>query len=169
MMSDLTPELRRSLRARAHALSPVVSIASKGLSAAVLKEIDRSLDAHELIKVRVYGVERAERDLLLAEICTALGAQPVQHIGNILVVFRERPQAPAAAPTAAPKPAAARKTPAPVRPGVKGAPRGTAAEAPRSPARRAGPAPARARNAGSAVPAKYAAAATQTRRRTVKK
>ncbi|MBL8481519.1 MAG: YhbY family RNA-binding protein [Rhodocyclaceae bacterium] len=166
-MSDLTPEIRRSLRARAHALSPVVSIANKGLSAAVLKEIDRSLDAHELIKVRVYGVERTERELLLAEICNALGAQPVQHIGNILVVFRERPQAPVAPPAAAPKPAAARKTPAPARHGVKAAPRGTAAEAPRSSARRA--APARARSAGPAVPARYAAAATQTRRRTVKK
>ena len=39
---------------------------------AVLAEIDRSLNAHELIKVRVYGVERDDRDALLAEICTRL-------------------------------------------------------------------------------------------------
>lgn len=89
-MSELTPAQRRDLRARAHHLSPVASIAANGLSPAVLAEIERALQAHELIKVRVYGTERSERDVLMNELCAALGAAPVQHIGNILIVWRER-------------------------------------------------------------------------------
>ena len=87
-MPELTSSRRRALRASAHALHPVASISQNGLSDAVLAEIDRGLKAHELIKVRVYGAEREAREALLAEICARLEAAPVQHIGNILVVFR---------------------------------------------------------------------------------
>lgn len=95
-MIELTSSQRRTLRARAHSLHPVASVSQNGLSDAVLAEIDRGLKAHELIKVRIYGVERIEREALLAEICTRLDAAPVQHIGNVLVVYRANPEAPAA-------------------------------------------------------------------------
>lgn len=90
-MIELTSAQRVSLRARAQALQPVVSVAGNGLTPAVLNEIDRSLKAHELIKIRTYGIERRQRDTLMNEICTSLHCTPVQHIGNLLVVFRERP------------------------------------------------------------------------------
>jgi putative YhbY family RNA-binding protein len=89
-MNELTPEQRRALRAAAHHLNPVVSIAQKGLSATVLKEIDACLKAHELIKVRLYGIERADREALFAEICASLNCAQVQHIGNLLVLWREK-------------------------------------------------------------------------------
>lgn len=89
-MIELTPEQRRALRAAAHHLNPVVSIAAKGLLPSVLKEIDNCLKSHELIKVRLYGIERAERDALLAEICGALECAPVQHIGNLFILWREK-------------------------------------------------------------------------------
>ncbi|RLJ63535.1 YhbY family RNA-binding protein [Sulfurisoma sediminicola] len=89
-MIELAQEQRRALRAAAHHLNPVVSIAQKGLTATVLKEIDNCLKAHELIKVRLYGIERADRDALFAEICTALDCAQVQHIGNLLVLWREK-------------------------------------------------------------------------------
>jgi RNA-binding protein len=92
-MITLTAIERRALRARAHDLSPVVSISQKGLTEGVLKEIDLCLSAHELIKIRVFDIERAERDALLAEICAKLEAAPVQHIGKLLVVWREKPAA----------------------------------------------------------------------------
>jgi len=105
MTIELIPARRRALRARAHGLHPVASISQNGLSASVLAEIDRGLKAHELIKVRVYGAERAEREALLAEVCTRLEAAPVQHIGNILVLFRESPESeqPAAPPPRKPR------------------------------------------------------------------
>ncbi|HJW23296.1 MAG TPA: YhbY family RNA-binding protein [Rhodocyclaceae bacterium] len=90
-MLQLSPVERRSLRARAHGLNPVVSIAQNGLSDAVLKEIDASLKAHELIKIRVYNDDRDEREALLTTICDDLGAAPVQHIGKLLVVWRPAP------------------------------------------------------------------------------
>ena len=89
-MIELTPEQRRALRAAAHHLNPVVSIAQKGLTATVLKEIDNCLKSHELIKVRLYGIERADRDALFADICTTLDCAQVQHIGNLLVLWREK-------------------------------------------------------------------------------
>lgn len=86
---ELTPEIRRALRARAHGLNPVVSISENGLTEAVIKEIDASLKSHELIKIRVYGDDRALRESYFSEICSTLGAAPVQHIGKLLVVWRE--------------------------------------------------------------------------------
>ena len=64
-----------------------------GATAAVLREIDRCLQAHELIKVRALTADRAERGRMMADICRALGAEPVQHIGKILVLFRPKKDA----------------------------------------------------------------------------
>lgn len=90
-MTELTPTLRRSLRAQAHHLHPVVSIAGNGLTPTVLSEIERNLAAHALIKIRVYGEDRHQRAAWMKEICDQTGATEVQHIGNILVLWREKP------------------------------------------------------------------------------
>ena len=90
-MKTLTPSDRRELKARAHALKPVVMIGNDGLTPAVVAEIDRALKSHELIKVRVAGDDRDARVACLAEICAQTGAQSVQHIGKILVLFRLKP------------------------------------------------------------------------------
>ncbi len=58
----------------------------------MLAEIDRALTAHELIKVRAGSLERGAREAALAEICTRLGARSVQHIGKVLVLFRQKPE-----------------------------------------------------------------------------
>jgi len=89
-MSGLSPAERQKLKGRAHQLEPVVLVGSDGLSAAVIAEIDRALKSHELIKVRV-NAGRDKREAILGEICAKTGAQPVQHIGKILVVFRPGP------------------------------------------------------------------------------
>ena len=89
---ELSPAQRRALRAAAHHLNPVVSISQKGLTPSVLAEIDRCLAAHELIKLRLHGIEREDREALFSEICTALKCHTVQHIGNLVVLWRERPK-----------------------------------------------------------------------------
>lgn len=103
-MTEPNPSEIRALRAQAHHLRPIVSISQNGLSDAVIKEIDRSLKAHELIKVRLYGIERDDREALLATICEQLNCAPVQHIGNILVLWRPNPADEVKAPTARRKP-----------------------------------------------------------------
>ena len=90
-MTELNPTQRRALRATAHHLNPVVSISQKGLTPTVLAEIDRCLKAHELIKVRLYGIERETRPALFDEICNSLNCAQVQRIGNLLVLWRENP------------------------------------------------------------------------------
>ncbi len=100
-MIELTSEQRRALRAAAHHLDPVVTIAGNGLSDTVAKEIDRSLAAHELIKVKLAGIERDERAALLETICAQLECAPVQHIGNILILWRQKPEEPPKSATVA--------------------------------------------------------------------
>jgi len=98
MTVELTPSLRRRLRARAHGLKPTVIVGDAGLSPGVMAELSRAVESHELIKVKVAGGGREAREAMLREICEALGAAPVQHIGRILVIFRENPEAPPAGP-----------------------------------------------------------------------
>lgn len=86
-MLTLTVLQRQNLKARAHALNPVVMIGSAGLTPAVLDETARALKSHELIKIRATG-EREEREAMLRQICETLNAAPVQHIGKILVVYQ---------------------------------------------------------------------------------
>ncbi len=112
------PQKRRSeLRAAAHKLDPVVIIGDKGLTAEVLAEIDRSLTAHELIKVRAAAGDRDARSAWMASICAKLEAHPVQEIGKVLVVYRSNPGEPGRpAPAAAPVKRSARprsRTPSP--------------------------------------------------------
>ena len=87
----MRPVERKALKARAHGLDPVVQLGERGLTEAVLAEIDRALDAHELIKVRAASLDRDAREAALAGICGRLGAQPVQHIGKVLVIYRAKP------------------------------------------------------------------------------
>jgi RNA-binding protein len=92
-MDGLSPIERKKLKARAHSLDPIIHLGGKGLTEAVIAEIGRALAAHELIKVRAGGMERDAREAALAEICVRLEAQPVQHIGKVLVLYRKKPEA----------------------------------------------------------------------------
>lgn len=91
-MSTLNSKQVRFLRSASHGLNPVVMIGNNGLSETVLKEIDLSLKAHELIKIKVQSDERELRLQMLEEICEKLDAAPVQHIGKQLVVYRRAEQ-----------------------------------------------------------------------------
>jgi RNA-binding protein len=101
---SLSPKTRSVLRARAHSLKPVVWIAQRGLTEGALREVDRALDAHELIKIHAALGEREDRTRLLATLCRELKAEPVQIIGKMLIAYRLRPPEPAAAKPAPGKP-----------------------------------------------------------------
>ena len=88
---ELNSAERREYRAQAHHLSPVVLVGGDGLTAAVRKEIDAALNAHGLIKIRVFSDDRAARELMLQELTSELGAAPVQHIGKLFIVWRPLP------------------------------------------------------------------------------
>jgi RNA-binding protein len=91
-MSDKTGLDSKQLRAIGHKLKPVVTVAGNGLSDAVLQEIERALDDHELIKVKLAVGDRETRDATAATLCERTGAQLVQRIGNIVLVLRRSAQ-----------------------------------------------------------------------------
>ena len=80
------------LKARAHSLEPVVIIGGKGLTDEVVKEVDRALAAHELIKVRAPGLDRDAREVAFKSLCERTGAAAVQSIGKVLVAYRKKPE-----------------------------------------------------------------------------
>lgn len=92
MASALTARERAALKARAHALEPVVQIGHAGLTETVAAELDRALTAHALIKVRIGGDDRDAREALGETISARTGAAVVQRVGKILVLFRPRPE-----------------------------------------------------------------------------
>ncbi|MGH8595177.1 MAG: YhbY family RNA-binding protein [Gammaproteobacteria bacterium] len=91
---------RRALRARAHALKPIVILGSQGLTPAVVSAIDEALRTHELIKIRLRGVERGDRSTLSAAIAVQAAAEVVNSIGFMLTLYRARPAAASTAGTA---------------------------------------------------------------------
>lgn len=85
---ELESKFRSALRAAAHPLRPVVQLGEKGLSDAVLQEIDRALAAHGLIKVRAGGEDRTERESIQSSICDTLNCAAVHLLGKVLVLYR---------------------------------------------------------------------------------
>lgn len=90
-MDEMTAAQKKALKARAHSLHPILQLGEKGLTDAVVAEIDRALGAHELIKIRAAPLNRDEREVALASICERTQCHPVQHIGKMLVLYRRKP------------------------------------------------------------------------------
>lgn len=91
---QLTPSERKEQRAHAHHLDPVVTVGDDGLTPGVVKEADAALNAHGLIKIRVFCDDRQIRDSMLASLADQLDAAPIQHIGKLLVLWRPVPEKP---------------------------------------------------------------------------
>ncbi|WP_454691535.1 YhbY family RNA-binding protein [Achromobacter aloeverae] len=99
---EITSRERSALRSAAHPLRPVVLVGDKGLSDAVLKEIDLNLTSHGLIKVRAGGDDREAREEMLAHICDVLSCAPVHHLGKMLILYRPLANGVSVLPQAAP-------------------------------------------------------------------
>jgi RNA-binding protein len=91
MASPLSTRERAHLKARAHALDPVVQIGSAGVTDRLIAEVDRALTAHELIKVKVASDDREQRVAIGDEICARTGATAVHRVGKVLILWRPRP------------------------------------------------------------------------------
>ena len=85
----LTEQQKREFRSRGHHLKPVVTIGNAGLTDAVIRELDLSLEHHELMKVRISGAGREERRRFIDAVCEACNAEAVQAIGNIALIYRK--------------------------------------------------------------------------------
>ncbi|WP_417545084.1 ribosome assembly RNA-binding protein YhbY [Marinobacter sp.] len=89
---SLSPEQRREYRAIAHHLKPVIIVGDKGLTENLQEELERALNDHELIKIKVASQDREARQETIKALCGASGAEVVQTIGKIAVVMRRSKQ-----------------------------------------------------------------------------
>jgi RNA-binding protein len=96
MPVPLTPRERAHLKGRAHALEPRVQVGHGGLTDAVVTEIDRALEAHELIKVKILDGDRGVRETIGEAICEKTDASLVQQVGKVYVLWRPKPDEPVA-------------------------------------------------------------------------
>ena len=82
----------RALRAAAHKLKPIILIGKAGVTEAVLAELNIALEHHELIKIKVPGEDREARRAAIESVAAQSGAELVQVIGHIAVLYRKAPQ-----------------------------------------------------------------------------
>ncbi len=87
----LTPQQKRELKKLAHHLKPVVMVGQHGLRESVQDEIDIALDSHELIKVKLAGADKGDREQLSNEITRRQNADLVQIIGRVAIFYRPNP------------------------------------------------------------------------------
>jgi len=93
-MAVLTAKQKQFLRGLAHPLSPVVRVGRGRVSDAVVEETKKSLQSHELIKVRIDADDSAIRKELAEKLATASDAQIAGMIGKTLILYRERDEDP---------------------------------------------------------------------------
>ena len=90
----LSENQKRQLRKLGHDLKPVVIIGANGYTDAVNEEIKLAIEHHELIKVRVNAGDRDVRDEWIKEMCNKNGAELIQRVGHIALLFRRNEEKP---------------------------------------------------------------------------
>lgn len=88
----LTEKQKKHLRGLGHSLDPVLLTGGAGVTPGLLAELDSTLSHHELIKVKVRADDRATRDAMIDELCSASGAELVQRIGHVALLWRPNPE-----------------------------------------------------------------------------
>lgn len=88
MSTALTAAQNRFLRGQAHGLKAMLQVGGKGVTAALVAEIDGALEHHELIKVKVSGEDREARDAMIDELAARTDAALVQRIGHVAILYR---------------------------------------------------------------------------------
>jgi RNA-binding protein len=80
---------KKQMRTIGHHLNPIVTVSEKGLSEGIHSELERALEDHELIKMKLALGDPASRRELAAELCTQHNAELVQQIGKVILIYRK--------------------------------------------------------------------------------
>jgi RNA-binding protein len=91
---SLSNSQKRYLRGLAHALTPVIMVGNKGLTAPLLGEFTAALDRHELVKVKLAGDDRDARKEQIDQLADSAQAEIVQRIGHVASFFRRNAEEP---------------------------------------------------------------------------
>jgi RNA-binding protein len=90
----LKPNQIRHLRTLAHALKPVILVGAKGVTDAVVAELDLALARHELVKVRLAGDDRQARGTGASDLAARTRSEVVQRVGKTVSLYRRNPEGP---------------------------------------------------------------------------
>lgn len=85
----ITTKQRAYLRGLGNALEPVMQVGKDGLSKNSFEAISNLLEARELIKIKVLKNSSFTAKEIMSEICNSLGAEPVQVIGSIIIIYKK--------------------------------------------------------------------------------
>jgi len=89
----ISPDRKKQFRTIGHKLNPIVTVAGNGLSEGVINELNRALDDHELIKIKLAVAEREDRKALIEEIAALPGMEIIQEIGKVLLIYKPNKKA----------------------------------------------------------------------------
>ena len=89
---NLSEAQKKHVRGLGHRLKPTVMIGDAGVTDSLLAEFESTLTHHELIKIKVRVGDRGRRDAIIGDLCERAGADMVQRIGNVALIYRENPE-----------------------------------------------------------------------------
>jgi RNA-binding protein len=92
--AELTGKQKQFLKGLAHPLSPIVRVGKGGVTQSVIEETRKSLQTHELIKIRIDVEDSSDRRAMAAQLADATDAQIAGGIGKIAILYREREEEP---------------------------------------------------------------------------
>ena len=84
----ITTKERAKLRALAQKLEPVVQVGKGGITNTVIEGTRLVLEKRELVKIRLLNNSGIDTKEAMQVLCAWLGADPVQQIGNVLVIYK---------------------------------------------------------------------------------
>ncbi|CAG7587773.1 RNA-binding protein YhbY [Peptoniphilus tyrrelliae] len=80
---------RAYLKGLAQNIDPLIQLGKDGINEGFLKQMDKLLEDHELVKIKVLQNAPVEVDEIVDEILEKTGAEFVQKIGKKLTIYRE--------------------------------------------------------------------------------
>jgi RNA-binding protein len=92
--SNLSTNQKKFLRGLAHDLNPMIIIGSQGVTDSLMAELEKTLNHHEILKIKIAAGEREDRNLVIEYVIKATRAQLVQSVGKMFVIYRARAKDP---------------------------------------------------------------------------
>lgn len=88
MTIEVTARAKRYLRGLAHPLKPVLQVGQRGVTDALVAELDRTLEQHELVKVKLTTDDREDRKVSIQALVDRTSACRIQVVGKTVTLYR---------------------------------------------------------------------------------